>query len=291
LALHANTTGSNNTAMGRAALGSNTTGPGNTAMGVEALLENTTGFQNTAVGGSALEDNTTGDQNTATGSFALNNNITGNDNTAVGRSALESNTAGNANTAIGRLAGFNITGDFNICIGAVTGVAGVDHTTWIGNVYDSVATARQVYVNSDGKIGTLASSRRYKEEIKDMSNASEALYALNPVTFRYKKQIDPAQALSFGLIAEQVAEINPALITRDKAGKAETVRYEAINAMLLNEFLKEHRKNEEQQSKIDRQEAKIARQQEQIEALTAGLQKVSAQIELTKPAPQTVLND
>ena len=110
----------------------------------------------------------------------------------------------------------------------------MDDTTWISNVYASVATARQVYVNLDNKIGTLSSSRRYKEEIQPMSNTSEALFALKPVTFRYKKHVDPTQALSFGLIAEEVAEINPALITHDKAGKPETVRYEAINAMLLS---------------------------------------------------------
>ena len=116
-----------------------------------------------------------------------------------------------------------------------------------------------------------------------MDTASETLFALKPVTFRYKKEIDRSRALSFGLIAEEVAHISPDLITRDEEGQPQTVRYEAINAMLLNEFLKEHKRVQEQQ-------AMAARQQKQIEALTAVLLKVSAQLELSKPAPQTVLN-
>jgi len=154
-----------------------------------------------------------------------------------------------------------------------------------------VANGRAVYVNSDDKIGTLASSRRFKQEIKPMDKASEVLFALKPVSFRYKKEVDPTRSLSFGLIAEEVAEVDPELVTPDPDGKPETVRYEAVNAMLLNEFLKEHRKNEQQESKLKEQEAKIARQEKQIEALTAGFQKVSEQLELNKPAPQTVAND
>ena len=144
-------------------------------------------------------------------------------------------------------------------------------------------TGRAVYVDSDNKLGTLSSSRRYKEEIKSMDKVSEAILALKPVAFRYKKEVDPAQMLSFGLIAEEVAKINPDLITRDEQGKPQTVRYEAVNAMLLNEFLKEHRKVEELESDA-------ARQQKQIDTLTAGLQKVSAQLEASKPAPQVVNN-
>jgi hypothetical protein len=146
-----------------------------------------------------------------------------------------------------------------------------------------------------GKMGTLSSSRRYKEQINPMSNESEALFALKPVTFRYKKQIDPTQALSFGLIAEEVAELNPALITRDKTGKPETVRYEAINAMLLNEFLKEHRKGEEQARKIQQHETTIAELKSEIKALAvtlneqaSQLQKVSARLQFSDPAAQIV---
>jgi hypothetical protein len=117
-----------------------------------------------------------------------------------------------------------------------------------------------------------------------MDNASEAILALKPVTFRYKKDIDPDGTPQFGLVAEEVEKVNPALITRDADGKPYTVRYDQVNAMLLNEFLKEHKT-------VQEQGATIARLQKQIEALTAGLQKVSAQLELNKPAPQTVLNN
>jgi hypothetical protein len=144
-------------------------------------------------------------------------------------------------------------------------------------------TGRAVYVDSDNKLGTLSSSLRYKEEIKPMDKVSEAILALKPVAFRYKKEIDPAQMLSFGLIAEEVAKINSDLITRDEQGKPQTVRYEAVNAMLLNEFLKEHRK-------VQELEANALRQQKQIDTLTAGFQKVSAQLEANKPAPQVVNN-
>ena len=121
-----------------------------------------------------------------------------------------------------------------------------------------------------------------------MDKASEAILALNPVTFQYKS--DNTNRPEFGLIAEEVAEVNPDLVVRDENGEIYTVRYDAVNAMLLNEFLKEHRKNEQQESKIEQQDAKIARQQKQIEALSAGLQKVSAQLEASKPAPQVVNN-
>ena len=124
-----------------------------------------------------------------------------------------------------------------------------------------------------------------------MDKSSEAVLALKPVTFRYKKEVDSDRIPQFGLVAEDVEKVNPDLVVRDKEGKPYSVRYEQVNAMLLNEFLKEHRKNEQQESKIEEQEAKIARQEKQIEALTAGLQKVSAQLEMNKPAPRTVLND
>ena len=302
MALAGNTSGINNTANGWGALNGNTTGARNTAVGVNALLNNNAN-ENTAVGFDALQSNTTGDQNMAIGRAALQSNITGSANTAVGWAALI-NTTGGANTALGAGAGQNITGNGNVCIG-LSGDAGVDNTTWIRNLYDSVATARQVYVTEDNKIGTLSSSRRYKEEIKPMDTASETLFALKPVTFRYKKEIDRSRALSFGLIAEEVANISPDLITRDEEGQPQTVRYEAINAMLLNEFLKEHRNVE--QLKNDFQ-AKLAQQQKEIETLTAQLkeqaaqiQKVSAHIEISKfatgrirrggRAPQLVLNE
>ena len=152
----------------------------------------------------------------------------------------------------------------------------------------------QVVVNLNGKLGVAASSARFKEAIKPMDKASEALLALKPVTFRYKEELDPAKIPQFGLIAEEVAKVNPALVLLDKEGKPYTVRYEAVNAMLLNEFLKEHRKNEQQEATIAQLkqdfQSRLADQQKQIEALTTGLQKVSAQLEASKPAPQVVNN-
>jgi hypothetical protein len=300
-ALFSDTTGRGNTATGLDALKSNTTGEFNTATGLKALFSNTTGFFNTATGPDALYFNTTGVSNTAIGINALHSNATANNNIGIGYNALFDNTTGSSNTAIGTgalqlntgkqnaalgyKAGQNLTtGSGNVCIGAyILGVAGESNTTRIKNVYASLASGRAVYVNSDDKIGTLASSRRYKEQIKPMDKGSEAILALKPVTFRYKKEVDPTHCLSFGLIAEEVAKVNADLVTCDADGTPETVRYEAVNAMLLNEFLKAHRK-------MEQQDVTIARQQKQIEALAAGLQKVSAQLEVSKSAPQTVLN-
>jgi len=295
--LFSDTQGSFNTATGAGTLLFNTADE-NTAFGATALLFNTTGSDNTALGAAALLNNTEGNDNTAVGDGALRNNTTGPFNTANGFAALGSNTTGYYNTAIGYDAGLLITGSGNVCIGAaVGGATAVNDTTWIRNIYDSVASGRAVYVNSDHKLGTLSSSRRYKEEIKPMDKASEAILALKPVAFRYKKEIDPARLLSFGLIAEEVAKINPDLITCDDKGNPQTVRYDAVNAMLLNEFLKEHKTVQEQGATITalktneaKQEAMMAQQQKQIEALSAGLQKVSAQLELSKAAPRTVDN-
>ena len=258
---------------------------GNTAEGGTALLRLTNGLQNTAIGSAALSFNTTGDYNTAVGSATLVHNMAGSDNTAVGISALNFST-GSDNVGLGSLAGENLhLGNGNVYIGAgVRGGFDENNTTRIRNVYSSIANGRAVYVDSDNKIGTLSSSHRFKEEIKPMDKASEVILALKPVTFRYKKEIDPAQTLSFGLIAEEVAQINGDLVTRDEKGKPETVRYEAVNAMLLNEFLKEHRAFVQEQRKVEQLE-------KQHEAVTAGLQKVSAQLELRKPTPQTVVNN
>jgi hypothetical protein len=285
-ALFSNTTGADNTATGRSALFSNTTGAINTANGVDALFSNTTGIANTATGDLALLRNTTGQANTANGASALRANIFGDNNTAIGSSALFSNTIGNNNTALGFSAGLNQTiGGNNVYIGAeISGVAGESDACYIGSIFGQTsASGAPVLINSFNKLGTTTSSKRFKEEIKPMAKASKALLALKPVTFRYKKEIDPAGTSQFGLVAEEVEKVNPDLVVRDKEGKPYSVRYDQVNAMLLNEFLKEHRKNEEQQ-------ATIARQQKQIDVLTAGLQKVSAQLEASKPAPQVVNN-
>src|SRR6476469_473510 len=283
-ALYSDTQGSLNTAIGTGALLLNF-GDQNTATGAGALLFNNNGIYNTANGAFALHLNTEGDFNTANGYQALFSNTTGIENTATGYQALFSNTTGSSNTALGLNAGLSLTtGSGNVCIGAgIFGVAGESDTTRIRNIYASVANGRAVYVNSDDRIGTLASSRRFKQEIKPMDKASEVLFALKPVSFRYKKEVDPTRSLSFGLIAEEVAEVDPELVTPDPDGKPETVRYEAVNAMLLNEFLKEH--HQVQDLKVT-----VAEQQKQIEALTAGLQKVSTQFETSKPAAQVAEN-
>ena len=292
-ALFLNTTGDGNTANGVAALLSNSTGPANTANGVQALFSNTIGGNNTANGYQALLRNTTGFQNTALGVSALLYNTTGATNTAIGEGALVFSSTGNNNTALGFNAGSNVgTASNVICIGAAVAGLDVSNTCYIGNIFGVTSTGGAgVFVDGDGKLGTATSSQRFKQEIKPMGNASDALFALKPVAFRYKKDIDPKGTPQLGLVAEDVEKVNPDLVVRDKEGKPYSVRYDQVNAMLLNEFLKEHRKNEQQESKIEEQETKVARQEKQIEALTAGLQKVSAQLELNKPAPRTVLND
>ncbi len=286
-------TADGNTATGAGALFSNTSGFGNAANGSFALFSNTTGNNNTAVGREALVNNTAGASNTAVGREALSNNATGNNNTAVGREALLSNTTGESNVAIGRGALANsTTGVSNLALGIDAGnqvstasnviaightAADVSDTTWIGNVFGVTTqsgTTAQVIVSDTGQLGTVASSERFKKDIATMQKASESVLSLRPVTFHYKS--DTKEIPQFGLIAEEVAKVNPALVLPDKEGKPYTVRYEAVNAMLLNEFLKEHRK--------------VEQLEKQIEALTAGLQKVSAQLQLHKPEPQTVLN-
>ena len=336
-ALQHNTTGYFNTANGDSALYHNTTGVSNTANGDSALFSNTTGTQNTANGVVALYINTTGSNNTANGGSALQINTTGTNNTAEGFRALGSNTTGSNNIGLGYNAGSSLTtGSNNIDIGNL-GVAGEAATIRIGSGAQTrtfIAGIRgkttvnvnaiPVLIDSAGQLGTTSSSRRFKKEIKPMDQTSEAILALKPVTFHYKS--DSTGTPQFGLIAEEVAKVNPDLVVRDENGEIYTVRYDAINAMLLNEFLKEHRKMQEQDHKVQEQEAtiaelkstvakqekdsqataaqqqkefesKIAQQQKGMEVLTATLkeqasqiQKVSAQLEASRPAPQMVNN-
>ena len=293
-ALLSNTIGIRNTANGAFTLLSNTTGIENTANGCQALYNNTSGSENTANGAFALYYNTTGHDNAANGQAALVNNTTGNDNTADGVTALDNNTTGNNNIAVGSTAGFNLTtGDFNIDIGNA-GVAGEAFTIRIGDVeaqtrafiagiFAVPVTGTGVVVDSDGQLGVAASSQRFKDEIKPMDKASEAILALKPVSFRYKHEIDPKRIPQFGLVAEEVERVNPDLVVRDNKGKPYSVRYDQVNAMLLNEFLKAHRKMEQQQKQIDGLTAQLKEQATQI-------QKVSTQIELSKPEKRVVLN-
>ena len=303
IALSGNTTGLGNTATGYQTLIVNTTGDRNTANGIDALFSNTTGSFNTAIGGSTLASNTTGGDNTATGVNALINNTTGNGNTATGLYALQNNTTGSSNIALGTFAGTNLTtGDNNIDVGNAgvsaeantirIGTAGTQTNAYMSGIYQTtVARGLAVVIDSTGHLGTKGSSERFKDAIKPMDEASEVIHALKPVTFHYKKDLDPAGIPQFGLVAEEVAKVNPDLVARDDQGKIYTVRYDAVNAMLLNEFLKEHRTVQELKSNAAKQEATIAKQQTQIEALISGLQKVSDQLELSKPAPRTVKNN
>jgi hypothetical protein len=277
-------------------------------------VTNTTGNENSAIGYKALYSNINGEQNTAIGVNALLSNTEGSLNVGVGNGALSNNTAGIGNIAIGINAGLNVTtADDVICIGSNVDGANENNGCYIGQIFGVTSSGgTAVFINSDGKLGTTTSSRRFKEEIKPISRTSEALFALKPVTFRYKKEIDPAGRSQFGLVAEEVAEVNPDLVVRDKEGKAYSVRYDAVNAMLLNEFLKEHKKVEEQQATIVELKSTVAQQRKdfetattqqqrsfqsmfaeqerQIQALASGLQKVSAQLELTRPVAQTAFN-
>ncbi|MBA3961019.1 MAG: tail fiber domain-containing protein [Chthoniobacterales bacterium] len=314
-----NTTGSQNTANGRSALVNNTTGGDNTANGDAALFNNTTGIDNTATGSGSLLFNTTGSFNTANGVSALVNNTTGGNNTASGFNALFNNTTGSNNIGLGLSAGSALTiGNNNIDIGSA-GVAGesgkirigtrpAQKNTFIAGISGvTVAGGVGVIIDTNGHLGTITSSKRFKDEIKPMDKASEAILALKPVTFRYKHELDPDGIRQFGLVAEQVEQVNPELVARDEQGKAYTVRYEAVNAMLLNEFLKEHRKVDRQERMMQEQEtaitqlkatvsrqeglrSTIAQQQKQIDTLTSQIQKVSDQLAVSQAAPRVVIN-
>jgi hypothetical protein len=295
-----NSTASRNTAIGRKALFNNTTGDENTAVGTSgfgggpALFSNTTGRFNTAVGGAALSSNTDGSDNTAIGSGALNSDLHGNENTAVGINALVSATGSN-NVALGSNAGNQAVGSDNVYIGFnMQGSDGESNACYIKSIFGQTNNlGSAVFIDANNKLGTLTSSKRFKEDIQPMDKASDALFALKPVTFRYKKEIDPAGKSQLGLVAEDVEKVNPDLVVRDKEGKPYSVRYDQVNAMLLNEFLKEHKKTE-------KLEATVASLIETVKEQAAQIQKVSAQLtaaspsrgglEASKAAPQVVNN-
>jgi len=321
-----NTTGSRLTGIGAAALRNNTTASDNTAIGSNALRENTTTESNVAVGDSALGvfNGTAGTDgaNTALGSIALNALLSGEENVAVGRRALEFATSGSNNTIVGWRAGDGLTtGDDNTFLGSQAGAneTSVDNVlciqspgdgtafttsnrTFIGNIRGvscGNGDGIPVLIDSDGQLGTAPSSRRFKEDIKPMAQMSKAILALEPVTFHYKNQDtkNAEDTPQFGLIAEEVAKISSDLVTRDSGGKIYSVRYDAVNAMLLNEFLKEHKKVEEQQASIADLKSTVALQQKEMQVFTAQLkeqaaqiQKVSAQLEASRPAPKVVAN-
>jgi uncharacterized coiled-coil protein SlyX len=302
-----------NNAAGAGVLTHLTFGNWNSGYGFEALNKDTTGGLNTATGLRALFNNVAGNANTGNGVMTLFGNTSGFGNTAIGAQALLNNTVGNLNIALGYRSGVNIiSGINNIHIGN-PGAGNESNTIRIGSNHNRTFIAGisggvinlgiPVIIDTAGRMGTIVSSQRFKADIKPMDNASEAIFALEPVTFHYKQDLDPKGVPQFGLVAEEVAKVAPDLVVPDAEGKPYTVRYEAVNAMLLNEFLKQHRKMQDQAATIAdlrftvaKQGAIIAQQQKGMEAVTARLdqqaaqiQKVSAQIEVSKPAPQTVL--
>jgi trimeric autotransporter adhesin len=319
--------GFRNSAIGAAALRNNTTGVDNTAIGSEALRENTTTGLNVAVGDGALTNYNGGGTdgaNTALGSIALTALTSGIENTVVGRRALQSLTSGGRNVAVGWRAGNILTTGSNntfigtlagstegpnvdnvICIdesGDTNGGEQVDNRCYIGNIRGADLGDNNglfVLIDGDGQLGTINSSRRFKQDIKPMGQTSEAILALKPVTFHYKSgDTKKAQKTpQFGLVAEDVEQVNRDLVVYGKDGQVLSVRYEAVNAMLLNEFLKEHKKVEEQQTSIADLKSTVALQRKEMQVLTAQLkeqaaqiQKVSAQLEASKPAPKVVAN-
>jgi len=284
--LHSDTTGFSNTASGTQALHLNTTGTGNTANGVNALYYNTTGFSNTANGVNALYHNTTGDLNTVNGYIAMQSNTEGNANTVVGYRALVRNTTGSYNIAIGDFAGgFLTTGNYNIAIGNAAGVAGEANTIRIGDshqmrtfiagirgVTTSNANAIPVFVDSAGQLGTVNSSRSVKDDISDMGAASKVLMKLRPVTFFYKSDTSASgRTLQYGLIADEVEKIAPGLVAHSANGASETVYYQFLAPMLLNEY-------QQQQQRIEAQSARIA----ELEQLVARMSKQLTRLEQTQ---------
>jgi len=291
-----------NTATGAAALLLNTTGDHNTANGALALLNNTEGIFNTATGFQALHGNTVGSGNTAIGGSALESNTNGSGNTAIGDETLLNNTTGDSNTALGHSAGSGVTTANNVIAIDAEG-ANVSNSCYIGHIFGTFNTAQSavVYIDPDGRLGTGPSARRFKKDIADMGAASEVLLSMRPVTFHFKTQ-DTEKAgreiSQFGLIAEEVAEVNPDLILRDKEGEIYSVRYDAVNAMLLNEFLKGHRKMEEQASQIEQQAATISHLKKEIETIIAHskeqdlqIQRVSDQVQINRSDARVAATD
>jgi hypothetical protein len=294
-ALFLNTTGAENSAVGANALVHNADGSDNNAVGTNALFNNVSGNFNNAHGRDALL-NSTGDQNNAMGDDAMFFNTTGSFNTAVGDDALDNNVDGNSNIAIGDEAGTGLGPSVSNCIAIGAPGAGsfavLDNTCFIGSIFDEPVsdpgTQEAVFVDQFNVVGIISSSRRYKHDIRPMDKASEAILALKPVTFKYNS--DKKGTPQYGLVAEDVAQVNPDLVARNKNGEISTVHYEQVNAMLLNEFLKEHKKVEELQVTVAQQQKGMEVLTAQLKEQAAQIQKVSAQLEVSKTAPRTVAN-
>jgi hypothetical protein len=302
-----NTTGTCNVGIGTNALIANTTGNFNVAIGEEALQGHTTPFDNVAIGTGAMSQGTKGEYNVAVGDTAMAF-ANGSENVAIGDGAMNM-ANGNENIGIGQQAGLNFAGHNNIAIGQY---AGLNVTTGKNNIEianqgletdsgvirlgteksqtavyiagirgTALAAGVAVGISSDGQLGVRASSARFKEAIQPMDKASEVLLSLKPVTFRYKKELDPDALPQFGLVAEEVAKVDPDLVVRDEAGKPFTVRYEEVNAMMLNEFLKAHRTLEEQRAEIGELKAALAEVKSTLQTQAAEIQKMALQM---KPA-------
>jgi hypothetical protein len=298
-ALFSNTVASDNNAFGTFALFNNDiTGAGsanfNNAHGRNCLLNNTDGDENDAFGDDSMFENTTGSQNTAVGDDSLDGNTTGSGNVAVGKEAGNSIVDGNDNVVLGHNAGIGLVhASRNIAIG--TEAAGpfldLDDTCFIGSIFgepvSDPGTQAAVFVDQFNVVGIFNSSRKYKHDIQPMDKASETLYQLKPVTFKFNS--DWKGSTQYGLIAEDVAAVDPQLVVR-KDGETVTVRYEQINSMLLNEFLKEHKKVEDQQASISQLKSEMHTMVAQLKEQAAQIQKVSAQLEVNKGAPQVVTN-
>ena len=296
-------TGGSNSAFGAGALLNNVGGGDNNALGVFALLHNVSGFFNNAVGRDSLL-NSDGSQNNSMGDDAMFNNTTGSFNTAIGDDALDNNVDGNSNVAIGDEAGTGLGPSVNNCI--AIGVPGAgpfatfDNTCFIGSIFGEAVSdpgsQTAVFVDQFNVVGIFNSSRRYKHDIQPMDKASETLFKLKPVTFKFNS--DWKSTTQYGLIAEEVEEVDPGLVTHGTDGETVSVHYEQINSMLLNEFLKEHKKVEAQQATIAELKSTVAQQQNGLDVLTAQLkeqaeqiQKVSARLEVSKPAAKVVLKN
>ncbi len=289
-------TAGTNTAVGAGALFSNSTGSDNNAFGTFALFNHTTGFFNNAHGRNALFSNLDASENNAFGDLAMENNTSGSSNTAIGDDALRNNVDGSFNVAVGDEAGTGLGASVNSCIAIGAPGAGpfavLDNTCFIGSIFgepvSDPGTQTAVFVDQFNVVGIFNSSQRYKHDIQPMDKASETIYSLKPVTFKFNS--DWKATTQYGLIAEEVEKVDPKLVTHGKDGETVSVHYEQINSMLLNEFLKEHKK-------VQNLEATVTQQAKGMEVLTAQLreqaaqiQKVSAQLEVNKPAPQVVTN-
>jgi hypothetical protein len=288
-ALTANTAGQLNTATGTGALEYNTTGSYNTATGFAALVGNSTGSNNTATGYGGMNANTTGSYNTAFGSGALYSNSTSCCNTATGRNALF-NAVGSNNTALGYNAGYNLTtGGNNIYIGnegtsgdnntIYLGTQGTETTTYVAGISGTNVSGSAVYVTSSGQLGVQSSSRRYKQDIHDMGDTTDVLMGLRPVRFRYKTE-GAAGPEHYGLIAEEVSEVAPDLVSHRQDGQIDSVYYEKVNAMLLNEVQKQHRLIEEQKARLQSQSKEFGERLQAQENLIQQLEIRLGELEL-----------